>query len=267
MELKEYCLNYLDMHHDKLSIDFIVKYITMYAAEHNLLDYINQITFNQRCSYNEELKLLYINPNFTHNATIELQKTTNEKDKNKLNNLMFIFMLNHELTHIIQAKVKKENLNIDYYFTKELIKSEIIAEKDIKYLNRMNYDRYHDCFLFESHANMNAIIEMNNLLKELNDNYPKEIYNIFATKVITIPYYDDLYPIKSSNRVYNKIIKDLKEFDNNQFNSLKYELLKEPKTPNYSLEELMIYGYPIPNETYQHFIDIRKEKKKVKTLF
>lgn len=265
MELKEYCLNYLDMHHDKLSLEFILKYITMYANEHNLFDYINKIIFNEKCSYNEDLKLLYINPNFTHNGVIELAK--NEKDKNKLKNLILIFMLNHELSHIIQAKIKEEDTYVNQYFKKEIIKSEIIAEKDITILNRMNYDRYHDCFLFESHANMNAIVEMDNLLKELNDNYPKEIYNIFATKMITIPYYEDLYPIKSSNRVYNKIIKDLKELDNDKYSHLKFELLNEQKTPNYSLQDLMIYGYPIPKDIYQHFIDIKTEKKKVKTLF
>lgn len=265
MNLKEYTINYLDMNPDILTTEFILNYISRYIDEHNLFSYINKIVFSDKCSYNRKTKELNINPSFTTN--IEHKKFITKKNKNKLNNLIFLFMLNHELTHVLQSKIEKEKQDIDIFFKKELIKSEIIAGKDVHFLNSKNYERYHDFFLFESHANMNAIIEVNNILKELNDKYPKEIYNMYASKIITIPYHEDIYPIKISNRIYNKIIKNLKEINNNEFEHLKYEKLDEKNIPAYDLKKLIIYGYPIPNEIYKYFTDIKQGKRKVKTLF
>ena len=265
MNLKEYATNYLDMHPDNISPNFIIKYITLYMEEHDLFEYINKIILTNVCSYNQSTKILKINPDFADN--IEFNKIMRKSTKNKLKNLMLTFMLNHELTHALQAKKEKENNYIDEYFKREFIKSEDAAELDINNLDSKYYKKYHDIFLFESHADMNAIVEVNNLLKELNDTYPKELYNMHISKLITKLYKNNLYPIKLSNRMHNKIVTDLKELNPRQFELFKREKIVLDEIPKYSIHDLIIHGYPIPAESHKHFEDISEGKKKVKSLF
>ena len=265
MESKEYAINYLDMHPDNITPDFIIKYIALYMKDNNLFEYIDKIILTNVCSYNQATKILKVNPDFANN--IEFGKIMRKSTKNKLKNLMLTFMLNHELTHVLQAKNEKENNYIDEYFKGEFIKSEEAAELDINNLDSKYYKKYHDIFLFESHADMNAIIEVNNLLKELNDTYPKELYNMYISKLITKLYKNNLYPIKLSNRMHNKIVTDLKNINPHQFESLKREKIVLDEVPEYSIQDLIIHGYPIPTEAYKHFEDISQEKKKAKSLF
>ncbi len=262
-------LEYLLKHDELLTKEFIKRYIVHFIHDHNLKDSLERIYFNdKRCGYDEDHKRIFIKTNFTHKKEREILNRCNEKEQIFLYNLCNLFMLNHELGHVIQKHNKDNEIYSDNLFKKEIQKSEDICELDKIELNGQNYEKFYEFFLFEVNANMIAMLQNEEILKYLSDTYPKELYNEFVAIMITTAYYDDIYPIDFSNRVYNKIVEELKEKDNKKYSALEIIKTQALEIPtNYSLQELLLNGYPIPKENYEHFIDIRDKKVKVKSLF
>ena len=261
-------LEYLIEHNEVLTKKFIKDYIKHFIHDYDLYDSLEQIHFNnKRCFYDEEHKRIVINPSFTHQTERNILKKSNEKEKIFIYNLCSLFIINHELGHVIQMHNKKNNIYDDEFFKTELHKSEDICELDITELNRKNYNKFHDFFLFETNANMIALLQNEEILKRLSDKLPKELYNEFAAAMITTIYRNDIYPIDFSNRDYNRIVKELQENNKEKYSTLESSQLPKLEIPNDSLKELLLKGYPIPKEFDNYFTEITEGKIKTKSLF
>lgn len=266
MKSKEFAINYLDMHPDKLTDEFIALYLTYYIDENNLFDYVKNFkTGNKNCYYTKEKRII-INPNFVYEENL-IKKFMTKKTKERLKTLICLYALKHELNHALQIKMAIENSYITDYFKKGFKNSMRAANIDKYFFDGKYYNKCPNSFLFESYANTKAIVEIDDILKELSDKYPKKIYNVYAAKRMLNIYKEDQFPIKTSNMLYNKILKKAKNFDNDEINQCEYAQIQEHPIHNFTTKELITYGYPIDKNLYDHFVDIKSGKKKVKTLF
>lgn len=208
-EIKKCILN-KDYITDEMYIDYIINEV----INRDLIEYIKEVEFDDDkiCSFNNEEKLITINPNeilyengmkgipdLANIINKREQKTGKLKDKNNYN-LYNFFIINHEIEHANQVKLlnrlnPKEHLNEPYIFWRFLllIKEVLLENNSIIYLKDMPYKVYHDYYISEYDANINSYINTLNFfnsldIKEINKNIEK--FNMIIAKNLLYLYRD-----------------------------------------------------------------------------
>ncbi len=241
--------------------NLIYNYIKEFIDTYKLNDFCKNIIIADEYGYNNNTFTLYVAPNYLN---ISQTKLLNKASSNNLKVLFELYMINHELTHIIQESYLKNNLYTDKVFEEELNKSIAICDIDVNFLTSKYYNKYHDYFLFEANANIAAIIKNNEFLSDISI-LDIELYNQYIAKKIINSYYKNICPIILSDKICTEIANIIKKINphfkikvprNNPYKYMKDTLIQ-------NLEQ----GYPISNKDYNYISSVASGKIKVKKLF
>lgn len=289
-EIKKCILN-KDYITDEMYIDYIINEV----INRDLIEYIKEVEFDDDkiCSFNNEEKLITINPNeilyengmkgipdLANIINKREQKTGKLKDKNNYN-LYNFFIINHEIEHANQVKLlnrlnPKEHLNEPYIFWRFLllIKEVLLENNSIIYLKDMPYKVYHDYYISEYDANINSYINtlnfLNNLdLREINTNIEK--FNTIIAKNLLYLYRDIenkrklSTPSKNFIKLHNHVRRLLES--RNIYNPENFfDIYRGIEKPSLQIERLKL-GFQISKDTYEYLTLVSKEKHKTLNLF
>ena len=268
---------------DEIYLDYIGERL----EEEDLTDHINGTVFttDDNSGYVQQEGILYFNPDIitwdnTNKKVPSLDSLISKREKRKrllkeanTSNLYNLFVINHEIRHIMQDKimVSKEKSILRALFIKDTI-SLLLNDNAFK---NFYYEKYHDRFFLEYDANITSYIKtldiLNNLdLDNLNDLLIKT-NKIIADHLIYC--YSDIdntkktsTPIKNMYRLYNHITNKCEEHDINLDININYGTFKKGDKPKEEIEKLK-YGLAIKKETYDYLKQISKGKVKTLNLF
>lgn len=289
-EIKKCILN-KDYITDEMYIDYIINEV----INRDLIEYIKEVEFDDDkiCSFNNEEKLITINPNeilyengmkgipdLANIINKREQKTGKLKDKNNYN-LYNFFIINHEIEHANQVKLlnrlnPKEHLNEPYIFWRFLllIKEVLLENNSIIYLKDMPYKVYHDYYISEYDANINSYINTLNFfnsldIKEINKNIEK--FNMIIAKNLLYLYRDIenkrklSTPSKNFIKLHNHVRRLLES--RNIYNPENFfDIYRGIEKPSLQIERLKL-GFQISKDTYKYLTLVSKEKHKTLNLF
>lgn len=289
-EIKKCILN-KDYITDEMYIDYIINEV----INRDLIEYIKEVEFDDDkiCSFNNEEKLITINPNeilyengmkgipdLANIINKREQKTGKLKDKNNYN-LYNFFIINHEIEHANQVKLlnrlnPKEHLNEPYIFWRFLllIKEVLLENNSIIYLKDMPYKVYHDYYISEYDANINSYINTLNFfnsldIKEINKNIEK--FNMIIAKNLLYLYRDIenkrklSTPSKNFIKLHNHVRRLLES--RNIYNPENFfDIYRGIEKPSLQIERLKL-GFQISKDTYEYLTLVSKEKHKTLNLF
>lgn len=289
-EIKKCILN-KDYITDEMYIDYIINEV----INRDLIEYIKEVEFDDDkiCSFNNEEKLITINPNeilyenrmkgipdLANIINKREQKTGKLKDKNNYN-LYNFFIINHEIEHANQVKLlnrlnPKEHLNEPYIFWRFLllIKEVLLENNSIIYLKDMPYKVYHDYYISEYDANINSYINTLNFfnsldIKEINKNIEK--FNMIIAKNLLYLYRDIenkrklSTPSKNFIKLHNHVRRLLES--RNIYNPENFfDIYRGIEKPSLQIERLKL-GFQISKDTYEYLTLVSKEKYKTLNLF
>lgn len=289
-EIKKCILN-KDYITDEMYIDYIINEV----INRDLIEYIKEVEFddNKICSFNNEEKLITINPNeilyengmkgipdLANIINKREQKTGKLKDKNNYN-LYNFFIINHEIEHANQVKLlnrlnPKEHLNEPYIFWRFLllIKEVLLENNSIIYLKDMPYKVYHDYYISEYDANINSYINTLNFfnsldIKEINKNIEK--FNMIIAKNLLYLYRDIenkrklSTPSKNFIKLHNHVRRLLES--RNIYNPENFfDIYRGIEKPSLQIERLKL-GFQISKNIYEYLTLVSKEKHKTLNLF
>lgn len=289
-EIKKCILN-KDYITDEIYIDYIINEV----INRDLIEYIKEVEFDDDkiCSFNNEEKLITINPNeilyengmkgipdLANIINKREQKTGKLKDKNNYN-LYNFFIINHEIEHANQVKLlnrlnPKEHLNEPYIFWRFLllIKEVLLENNSIIYLKDMPYKVYHDYYISEYDANINSYINTLNFfnsldIKEINKNIEK--FNMIIAKNLLYLYRDIenkrklSTPSKNFIKLHNHVRRLLES--RNIYNPENFfDIYRGIEKPSLQIERLKL-GFQISKDTYEYLTLVSKEKHKTLNLF
>lgn len=250
---------------EQLSKEFIQQYIveltTLYQAETSL----KRILFSKSYGYDDDSCNLYIAPTYFGERQKYFLKIHHQENNQTLKTLFTLYMIHHEIGHVLQTDCINKERYLDMFFKEELKKSLFLCELDIKYLNKLHYSKYHDQFLFEANANIFALLANDILLQTIDSELNIELYNQYAASIITHAYHNNICPIVRSDYVCQMITKELHKINPNipiiSLDQNPYIYIKQ------DLKTTIEKGYPIDKNTYQQFLDIAKGKMLTKSLF
>lgn len=289
-EIKKCILN-KDYITDEMYIDYIINEV----INRDLIEYIKEVEFDDDkiCSFNNEEKLITINPNeilyengmkgipdLANIINKREQKTGKLKDKNNYN-LYNFFIINHEIEHANQVKLlnrlnPKEHLNEPYIFWRFLllIKEVLLENNSIIYLKDMPYKVYHDYYISEYDANINSYINTLNFfnsldIKEINKNIEK--FNMIIAKNLLYLYRDIenkrklSTPSKNFIKLHNHVRRLLES--RNIYNPENFfDIYRGIEKPSLQIERLKL-DFQISKDTYEYLTLVSKEKHKTLNLF
>lgn len=289
-EIKKCILN-KDYITDEMYIDYIINEV----INRDLIEYIKEVEFDDDkiCSFNNEEKLITINPNeilyengmkgipdLANIINKREQKTGKLKDKNNYN-LYNFFIINHEIEHANQVKLlnrlnPKEHLNEPYIFWRFLllIKEVLLENNSIIYLKDMPYKVYHDYYISEYDANINSYINTLNFfnsldIKEINKNIEK--FNMIIAKNLLYLYRDIenkrklSTPSKNFIKLHNHVRRLLES--RNIYNPENFfDIYRGIEKPSLQIERLKL-GFQISKDTYEYLTLVSKNKHKTLNLF
>lgn len=208
--------------------------------EHNKLDkQVNNISFtcrdNNWGNYSQTEKTISLN----HDLLLSYLEDTNKNNDNKniRINLNYIKVILHELKHANQMKtLQTRNKNV------VIINA---LNESFEYVYSKLYDRAHDKFIIEYNADLESLIELNNLLNKFNSTYRKEITDEIYKKLSK---YYILYdcPLKLFNILSNNPNTDY--YDNYNYNKI-------------SLQDRILYGLPIKKSEIKKIKELKKHKE------
>lgn len=254
----------------KLSSEFLQEYIMEYIETNQLNHLLKQIIFTEKSSgYMDEFGMLFIGQNYLGERQKAFLQACNLYESNALQIMFTLYMVHHELQHINQTETLKKNKHADAFFLEQLKISNDICELDINFLNKINYNKFHDYFLFEANANITAIIETLNIMEQIEASYPKDIYNQYSAHIITHQYHNQICPIAYSNRLCNRIINNLKQLDSKKYDCLEAQSINQQSINKdaENLYDILLHGYELPDTTYEYLFSVAQGKIKTKSLF
>lgn len=270
----------------QIDYDLLLSYIHNEVINRDLICYVSSIIFSDKseCMYCAGDSSITINPDeiFYESADNEIDHmiTKEERITRKINdynnqNIYNFYTINHELTHAEQIKfllnydhLDNNELNILRYalLTKDIILLDYINE----FLQKDEYNYYHDYFFSEYDANINSYIKTLEFINSLNiDKLRNNIENF--NKLISrnlIYLYKSIKnksrfstPFKNFNWLYNKFDKKL-DIDPSIYKEIKMNALN----PSSQIDKLML-GLPINNDVSEYLRLVSNEKIKTLNLF
>ncbi len=268
---------------DEVYLDYIGERL----EEENLADHINGVMFttDDNSGYVQQEGILYFNPDIISWENVDkkvpsLDSLITKKEKRKRllkeansSNIYNLFVINHEIRHIMQDKIMVSN-------KKSILRSLIIKDTISLLLNdnafkNFYYEKYHDRFFLEYDANLTSYINTLNTLNNLDIENLNSIL-IKANKIISdhlLYCYSDIdntkktsTPIKNMYKLYNHITNKCNEHGVKIDIDIDYESFKKEEKPKEELEKLK-YGLAIKKETYNYINMVSKNKIKTLNLF
>lgn len=268
---------------DEIYLDYIEEQINKY----NLHDFINGIllTTDDISGFDNKSGIMYFNPDMITWTLINKdvpdidllvsnkERKTNTIKEANLANLYNLFVLRHEIQHVIQDKVI--NTPTDSLLRNVLIKDTNSLMIDTNFFKNFYYQKYHDRFYNEYNANIIAYKEVLDNIEKLNeielDPLIKKI-NIVVAKYLLYCYSDinntKKYstPIKNMYKLNEHLVKRSKEHDIEIVDEVQYSKFNKDEKPNKEIDKI-VYGLNINPSTYDYIKKVSKGKIKTLNLF
>lgn len=272
---------------DKSFIDEVIflEYIKAEIKKRGLENIIKRVNFDKDGinEYNMQKECITINLNdilYKSNNNIENMITRKEQKTGIINdqnnvNIYNLYIINHELEHVSQAKIISESKDDTDYLKLRyalLLKTLLLIDNIFTFKNRETYDKYHDFFFSEYDADINSFINTLNFINGLNIdeiNANIEKFNMLIAQTI-LRRYKNVHnkrkfstPYENFLDLYNYINRDLKI----SANLTKYiDEFKEFSIPSSQIERLKL-GLDIDFYTYEYLTLVSKKKHKTLNLF
>lgn len=270
------------------STDTLFDYIEQRIDEEELSEYISEITITDcgNSSYNPASGEFCINKKeiFLNNIDKNipgLEDLISEEEKHyykiknpNYSNIYNLFIINHELNHVIQKKYRHTDLDSLKGQLSLLGMTQVFI--DSNFLDNYFTEKYHDRFINEYNSHIEGYIEMIYLLKAYDlIEIKKELYKTNKIAARHILYmYNHINENKISNPIKNTLILNkyiLEECKKHEMTVdvdfyLNKEQVQEEKLKMSEFEKLR-YGLPINKDTRKYLNDVANKKIKTLNLF
>lgn len=270
------------------STDTLFDYIEQRIDEEELSEYISEITITdggnssydpasgEFCINKKEIFLNNIDKNIPglEDLISEEEKLYYKIKNPNYSNIYNLFIINHELNHVIQKKYRHNDL--DSLKGQLSLLGQTQAFIDTNFLDNYFTEKYHDRFINEYNAHIESYIEIIHLLSAYDLIELKKA--LIKTNKITARHilymYDHIDKDKISNPIKNTLILNKYILEECKKHEMEIELdfylnkeqIQEEKDKMSEFEKLR-YGLPINNDTRKYLNDVANKKIKTLNLF